>query len=425
MCPHWRSHPLAVSLTSRPSFQPLNVVIAGAPGAGKGTQCEKIVAQFGLVHLSTGDIIRANIKRNSALGKEFLSYTKRGALVPDELVLTLVADAVAGNPDCKTKGWLLDGFPRTKAQADAMPKMGLIADLFLVIDVPDSVLEERICNRRTDKKTGIIYNLKFKPPPADVLAEDARAPGCRLEHRKDDTREALFNRLKEFHANMDEVSSCYRQITTLVDGTQQFAAVTHSVLDACARANNDKPSGPLTLGQRYDKALRKLPILTKFATGVVLGSLSNIISQIIESRPLQASQAVSFALVTGPPFSHWWFPFVAKMVPDTSKFLGLPVFIQRMLMDQAIYGPGITLYMYTAIGLFMGDTPAQIMAALRSEYMSTVLNSWKVWPLASMACFGLVPDHYQSLFINLVGFCWDIYMSIATARARRAAQALK
>jgi adenylate kinase len=110
------------------------------------------------------------------------SYTSAGKLVPDSLVLKLVAAAVQSNPACQSNGWLLDGFPRTSVQADAMASMGLVPDLFLLIDVPDSVLEDRICNRRTDPATGAIYNLKFKPPPAALLASGT------LIQRDDDTK---------------------------------------------------------------------------------------------------------------------------------------------------------------------------------------------------------------------------------------------
>lgn len=134
------------------------------------------------VHLSTGDIIRAAIQAGTQLGREFESYTSYGKLVPDSLVLNLVANAIQTNPECLSKGWLLDGFPRTAVQADAMMHMGLKADIFILIHVPDSVLEERICNRRSDPSTGEIYNLKFKPPPVALLASGT------LVQRDDDTK---------------------------------------------------------------------------------------------------------------------------------------------------------------------------------------------------------------------------------------------
>eukprot|EP00038_Savillea_parva_P001801 m.107509 g.107509 ORF g.107509 m.107509 type:complete len:586 (+) comp10623_c0_seq1:98-1855(+) len=217
-----------------PDRVPLFVVIAGPPGAGKGTQCEQIVREFGLIHLSTGDIIRAAIKSGSALGKEFQSYTSAGKLVPDELVVKLVCDAVNSRRGCRTRGWLLDGFPRTAAQAAMMPKLGLHPDLFLVLNVPDHVLEERICNRRTDPVTGTIYNLKFKPPPTDdtILS--------RLVQRKDDTKEALDTRLGEFHAHMKAVESFFEDIATTVDGTKPMEDVTRATLGACAEVLHHK-----------------------------------------------------------------------------------------------------------------------------------------------------------------------------------------
>ena len=109
-------------------------------------------------------------------------YTNDGKLVPDGLVLQMVADALQSNAKAISKGWLLDGFPRTAVQADAMRQMGLKADIFILIDVPDSVLVDRICNRRTDPASGKIYNLKFKPPPAALLASGT------LVQRGDDTK---------------------------------------------------------------------------------------------------------------------------------------------------------------------------------------------------------------------------------------------
>ena len=109
-------------------------------------------------------------------------YTNDGKLVPDGLVLQMVADALQSNAEASSKGWLLDGFPRTAVQADAMRQMGLKADVFVLIDVPDSVLVDRICNRRTDAVSGTIYNLKFKPPPAALLASGT------LVQRGDDTK---------------------------------------------------------------------------------------------------------------------------------------------------------------------------------------------------------------------------------------------
>ena len=140
------------------------IIIAGAPGSGKGTQCEYIVKKYGVVHISTGDILREQVRNGTALGKEAKEYMCKGALVPDSVVIGMMK-AKLSEPEVKAKGWLLDGFPRTAAQAKAMADIGIKADAFVQLEVPDSVLVERICLRRTDPVTGKIYHLKFNPPP--------------------------------------------------------------------------------------------------------------------------------------------------------------------------------------------------------------------------------------------------------------------
>ena len=127
------------------------------------------------MHISTGDILREQVKNGTALGKEAKEYMSKGALVPDSVVIGMVK-AKLGEPEVKAKGWLLDGFPRTAAQAKAMADLGITADVFLQLEVPDSVLVERICLRRTDPVTGQIYHLKFNPPPADVTSRLVHSP---------------------------------------------------------------------------------------------------------------------------------------------------------------------------------------------------------------------------------------------------------
>jgi adenylate kinase len=171
-----------------PKKEAPKIIIAGAPGSGKGTQCEFIVKKYGVVHISTGDILREQVKNGTDLGKEAKEYMSKGALVPDSVVIGMVK-AKLSEPEVKSKGWLLDGFPRTAAQAKAMADLGITADVFLQLEVPDSVLVERICLRRTDPVTGQIYHLKFNPPPADIVS--------RLQHRSDDNESSLKERLKQ------------------------------------------------------------------------------------------------------------------------------------------------------------------------------------------------------------------------------------
>ena len=172
----------------------MDLIFLGPPGAGKGTQARAIIEKFGIPQISTGDIIRAAIRSGSELGKEFKSYTDKGALVPDELVVRMVEDRLAQD-DCKP-GFLLDGFPRTVVQAEALDallaKASRKLDHVLLLDVPDEVLVERITGRRSDPDTGNVYHIKFNPPPADVAD--------RCIQRSDDTEDVLKNRLEEYHA---------------------------------------------------------------------------------------------------------------------------------------------------------------------------------------------------------------------------------
>ena len=171
----------------------MNLIFVGPPGAGKGTQAEAIINEFKIPQISTGVIIRAAIRGGTALGKEFKSYTDAGKLVPDDLVNRMVQERLAQD-DCKS-GFLLDGYPRTEAQAETLDKMlagmGRKLDHVLLLEVADDVLVERITGRRSDPETGRVYHVKFDPPPADV------AP--RLIQRSDDTEEVLRQRLSEYH----------------------------------------------------------------------------------------------------------------------------------------------------------------------------------------------------------------------------------
>jgi len=186
------------------------VVIAGPPAAGKGTQCEKIKAKYGYVHISTGDILRENVKNGTELGKKAEGFMKAGALVPSELIVDLVKDRLEKD-DVKEKGCLLDGFPRAPDQAQAMVDAGLKVKKFLLIDVPDEELVVRGCGRRLDPETGEIYHLKFKPPPAEIMD--------RLVHRSDDQEEAIRNRLKIYRDQVNGIVPFFKDVVSEIDGT--------------------------------------------------------------------------------------------------------------------------------------------------------------------------------------------------------------
>lgn len=208
----------------------MNVLLMGPPAAGKGTQCEMIQNQFSSVSISTGALLRNAIKKGTAEGLVASMYMKRGELVPDSVMINMVQSRLQKS-DIQDNGWLLDGFPRTKAQAEAMQKAGIVPDAVVVICVPDAVLIERIAGRRYDPVTGKVYHLKFLPPPNDP--EVSR----RLEQRQDDTVEVMKHRLEVYHSQKNAVLSFYSQggLVYEIDGNREAAKVFASVRDVLAK----------------------------------------------------------------------------------------------------------------------------------------------------------------------------------------------
>jgi len=199
-----------VTSSTTTKSSPLKMIISGAPASGKGTQCEIIKENFDVVHLSTGDMLRAAVAAQTDVGKLAKEYMDEGKLVPDDVIIGVVKDRLA-EEDCTKNGWLLDGFPRTPAQAEALAKSGITPDCFLFLNVPDSILVERVIGRRTDPVTGKIYHMTFSPP------EDDEVLG-RLEQRTDDTEEKVKVRLEQFHDNVDAVKGSYSEIAVEIDG---------------------------------------------------------------------------------------------------------------------------------------------------------------------------------------------------------------
>jgi adenylate kinase len=216
--------------------KPLKIIIAGAPASGKGTQCEIIKEKYGVVHLSTGDMLRAAVDAGTELGKKAQEYMNSGKLVPDELIIGVVK-ARLNQDDCKCRGWLLDGFPRTKSQADALISSGLIPDAFILLDVPEEVLVERVTGRRTDPDTGKIYHMKFNPPENDVILK-------RLKQRADDTEEKIKIRYKEFQAHISAIRSSYEDKLLFVNGAQAQKVVTDAVKNGLDKVLEKKESDP-------------------------------------------------------------------------------------------------------------------------------------------------------------------------------------
>ncbi len=192
----------------------MRMILVGPPGAGKGTQAVHLVEQFKISHISTGDMLRAAVSEGTGLGKQADGYMKAGGLVPDELVIAMVIERIE-KPDC-IKGFMLDGFPRTRPQAEALEaelhKAGVALDVVLQIEVPDDLIVERITGRRMDPDTGDIYHIKFKPPPAAIVG--------RVIQRKDDTEEACRARLEKYHSETAPIVPFYEAqgILKRVDG---------------------------------------------------------------------------------------------------------------------------------------------------------------------------------------------------------------
>ncbi|MBC7247061.1 MAG: adenylate kinase [Actinobacteria bacterium] len=187
----------------------MNLVLLGPPGAGKGTQAERISEAYAIPHISTGDIFRENLKKGTELGLKAREYMDRGELVPDEVVIGIVRNRLA-EPDCE-RGFVLDGFPRTVAQADALKEMlagmGRGIDHVLNISVPDDVVVERLTARRTCRACGAIYHLVYSPP-----REEGKCDSCggELYVRDDDREETVRARLREYEAKTRPLVEYYR-----------------------------------------------------------------------------------------------------------------------------------------------------------------------------------------------------------------------
>lgn len=190
--------------------EPLHVMISGAPASGKGTQCQLITSKYGLVHVSAGDLLRGEIATGSENGKRAKEYMEKGQLVPDEIVVMMVKERLL-KPDSVENGWLLDGYPRSLSQATALKKIGFVPDIFILLEVSEDLLVERVVGRRLDPVTGQIYHLKYSPPETKEIAK-------RLTQRFDDTEEKVKLRLNTHHQNVEAVLSMYKDITVKVDG---------------------------------------------------------------------------------------------------------------------------------------------------------------------------------------------------------------
>lgn len=206
----------------------MRLILVGPPGAGKGTQAAELISRLKIEHLSTGDMLRAAVSQGSELGKQADGHMRSGGLVPDDLVIPIVIERIQ-QPDCQN-GFILDGFPRTRPQAEALDTAlqaaGVQLDAVLLIEVPDKLIVERITGRRMDPVTKVIYHMKFNPPPAEVAE--------RLEHRKDDTEEACRARLEKYHSETAPIIPFYesRGLLRRIDGVGIPQDITARVFDA-------------------------------------------------------------------------------------------------------------------------------------------------------------------------------------------------
>lgn len=196
----------------------MKLILLGAPGAGKGTVAKLLTAVDGSVQISTGDILRGAVQAGTELGKEAEGYMKRGDLVPDSLIMGIMEKRLQ-EPDCE-KGFLLDGFPRTIPQAEALKdllkKLGITLDMAVNIDVPKEIILDRLCTRRTCENPDCqaIYNVKSNPPKVDSICDKC---GSRVIQREDETEEAISHRLETYNEKTAPLIGFYEKEGLLVN----------------------------------------------------------------------------------------------------------------------------------------------------------------------------------------------------------------
>jgi len=209
----------------------LKIIMLGAPGAGKGTQAKLISEKYGIPHISTGDIFRANIKEGTDLGKEAKEYIDKGQLVPDELTVRILLDRVEKD-DCEN-GYVLDGFPRTIPQAQVLDnevaKLGDKIDYAIDVEVPDENIIRRMGGRRACPKCGATYHIEYIPPKKEGICD---ACGEKLMLRDDDKPETVKNRLDVYHKQTQPLIDHYskQNILRTVDGTADMNDVFDSIV---------------------------------------------------------------------------------------------------------------------------------------------------------------------------------------------------
>lgn len=214
----------------------MRIILLGAPGAGKGTQAQFLMAKFGIPQISTGDMLRAAIKAGTELGKKAKEVMDAGQLVSDELIIGLVKERIA-QEDCKD-GFLLDGFPRTIPQADAMKSNGIAVDHVIEFDVPDEVIVERMGGRRVHAGSGRVYHVVYNPPKVEGVDDETGEP---LTIRPDDEEATVRKRLGIYHEQTKPLVEYYQSEANsgncqylTVEGTQPVEAVSSLLAEKLA-----------------------------------------------------------------------------------------------------------------------------------------------------------------------------------------------
>lgn len=210
----------------------MNIIFLGPPGAGKGTQAKILVEKYGIPQISTGDMLREHVAKGTELGLKAKEYMEKGQLVPDVIILDMVKERLS-QPDAQ-KGFILDGFPRTVAQAEALDKileeMSKKIEFVLALIVPDEELVTRLTGRRTCKNCGMMYHIKFKPPKVEGKCD---ACGGELYQRADDNEETVRNRLKVYHEQTAPLIEYYKKKEVLfeVDGNKSIEEITQQLVN--------------------------------------------------------------------------------------------------------------------------------------------------------------------------------------------------
>ena len=207
----------------------MNLILLGAPGAGKGTQAELLVEKLCIPAISTGNMLREAMANGTPVGKQAKHYMDNGLLVPDEVILGIVAERVA-QPDC-AKGFILDGVPRTLAQAEALEAKNIRIDHVVSIEIDDSVIEGRMTGRRVCGKCGASYHVVANPPKTEGVCDSC---GAELVIRKDDAPETVRRRLDVYHAETEVLKDFYQKLGKLriVEGNQPIEAANCDILKA-------------------------------------------------------------------------------------------------------------------------------------------------------------------------------------------------